>query len=50
LVKTKGQLAHKLYAVPREIDEEVARIKLESMNVRIDVLSDEQREYMEKVE
>jgi adenosylhomocysteinase len=50
LVKTRGTLAHKLYAVPREIDEEVARIKLESMNVRIDVLSDEQREYMEKVE
>ena len=50
LVKTKGQLAHKLYAVPREIDEEVARIKLESMNVRIDALSDEQKEYMEKVE
>ena len=50
LVKTRGQLLHKLYAVPREIDEEVARIKLESMNVRIDVLSDEQKEYMEKVE
>ena len=50
LVKTKGQLAHKLYAVPREIDEEVARIKLESMGVRIDVLSEEQKEYMEKVE
>ena len=50
LVKTKGTLEHKLYAVPREIDEEVARIKLESMNVKIDVLSDEQKEYMEKVE
>ncbi len=50
LVKTRGTLLHKLYAVPREIDEEVARIKLESMNVRIDALSDEQREYMEKVE
>ena len=50
LVKTKGTLEHKLYAVPREIDEEVARIKLESMNVKIDVLSDEQKEYMEKIE
>ena len=50
LVKTAGTLQHKLYAVPREIDEEVARIKLESMNVRIDALSDEQKEYMAKVE
>ncbi len=50
LVKTEGTLQHKLYAVPREIDEEVARIKLESMNVKIDVLSDDQKEYMAKVE
>ena len=50
LVKTAGTLEHKLYAVPREIDEEVARIKLESMGVKIDALSDEQKEYMEKVE
>ncbi len=50
LVKTAGQLEHKLYAVPREIDEEVARIKLDAMNVRIDALSEEQKEYMEKVE
>ena len=50
LVKTQGKLEHKLYAVPREIDEEVARIKLDAMSVRIDALSDEQKEYMEKVE
>ena len=50
LVKTAGTLEHKLYAVPREIDEEVARIKLESMGVKIDALSDEQKGYMEKVE
>ena len=50
LAKTRGTLAHKLYAVPREIDEEVARIKLESMGVHIDALSDEQKAYMAQVE
>lgn len=39
-------LAPGLYPVPSEIDEEVARMKLESLGVRIDTLSEEQREYL----
>ena len=50
LVKTKGTLEHKLYAVPLEIDEQVARIKLDSLGVRIDALSDAQKAYLSGVE
>jgi adenosylhomocysteinase len=36
----------KVYPVPKEIDETVAKLKLESMGVRIDVLTVEQRKYL----
>jgi adenosylhomocysteinase len=32
--------------VPVEIDQEIARLKLASMNIQIDVLTDEQEQYM----
>ncbi|KKK55845.1 hypothetical protein LCGC14_3070460 [marine sediment metagenome] len=35
-----------VYTVPTEIDEEVARLKLASMNITIDELTDEQRKYL----
>jgi adenosylhomocysteinase len=35
-----------LYAVPRSIDERVARMKLEALGVSIDALSDAQRAYL----
>ena len=35
-----------VYPVPREIDSEVARLKLESMGIRIDELTREQEEYL----
>ncbi len=35
-----------VYIVPREIDEEIARLKLKAMGVSIDVLSDEQKTYL----
>ena len=50
LAKTAGTLEKRLYAVPREIDEQVARIKLDALAVSIDTLSDEQKAYMDKVE
>jgi len=40
------QLKPGLYDIPREIDDEVARIKLEALGVRIDTLTDEQAAYM----
>ena len=32
--------------VPKEIDEEIARLKLESLGVEIDSLTPEQRDYL----
>ncbi len=39
-------LENKVYSVPEHIDREVARRKLSAMNVEIDTLTDEQKEYM----
>ncbi len=50
LVKNQGKLENKVYQVPREIDEAVARFKLKSINVSIDTLSDEQRKYLSSTE
>lgn len=36
----------KVYQVPKEIDEKVAKLKLEAMNVEIDTLSEEQKKYL----
>jgi adenosylhomocysteinase len=39
-------LENKVYAVPEEIDREIARFKLESMGVQIDTLTAEQEAYL----
>ena len=39
-------LENQVYTVPREIDEEVGRLKLSSMGIEIDVLTDEQEKYL----
>ena len=39
-------LKNKVYNVPTVIDEEIARLKLESMNTSIDVLTPEQKKYL----
>jgi adenosylhomocysteinase len=46
LVKRHGELSPEVYAVPLEIDEEIGRLKLLSMNVRIDKLTEEQSRYL----
>jgi len=46
LVKNRGKLENKLHTLPYEVDEMIARIKLEAMGLRIDTLTDEQREYL----
>jgi len=46
LAAHKGELGSHVIVVPREIDERVARIKLEAMGVGIDTLSREQEEYL----
>lgn len=39
-------LEHKVYSIPAEIDQEIARFKLEAMGVKIDVLTPEQESYL----
>jgi adenosylhomocysteinase len=46
LVKQRGQLRPAVYPVPTEIDQSVARLKLESLGVTIDKLSAEQEKYL----
>ena len=50
LAKNRGKLENKVYAVPQEIDREVAEIKLRSNGIKIDYLSDEQKAYLEAAE
>jgi len=45
-IKHASSLEHKVYPVPREIDEDIARLKLETMGVDIDQLTAEQAKYL----
>ena len=46
LAQTAHTLERKVYNVPRDIDEEVGRLKLLSMGIQIDTLTDEQEAYL----
>jgi len=46
LVRAGGELPHGVQPVPDEIDNEVARLKLASLGVEIDTLTEEQRAYL----
>jgi adenosylhomocysteinase len=46
IVKNADKLHDRVYGVPENIDHEIARLKLEAMNVRIDTLTDEQVKYL----
>ena len=46
MVKHHDELEAKVYSVPEDIDNEIARLKLEAMGVGIDVLTDEQVKYL----
>ncbi len=46
MAKNADKLEKKVYSVPTEIDNEIARLKLEAMGVKIDVLTDEQLHYL----
>jgi len=50
LAKNRGRLENKVYAVPAEIDSEVASIKLRANGIKIDYLSDEQKAYLAAAE
>ena len=46
MLKNAKSLHKKVYSVPEAIDREIARLKLESMKVKLDVLTDEQLKYL----
>ena len=46
MAKNQGQLKPDVYDVPKELDAEVARLKLEAMHVSIDTLTAEQEKYI----
>ncbi len=46
LVREGKNLGKKVYDVPREIDREIARLKLKSMGIKIDRLTPEQKKYL----
>ncbi len=47
-IKKEGKkLENRVYSVPKDIDEKVASLKLESMGIKIDTLTKEQKKYLE---
>jgi adenosylhomocysteinase len=46
VVVNAGKLAPGVYVVPKEIDQEIARLKLHAMGIQIDTLTDEQEKYL----
>jgi adenosylhomocysteinase len=47
VIQNAGTLDRKVYPVPEEIDKEIARLKLETMGVDIDQLTEEQAKYLD---
>ena len=46
MAKEHAEMGKKVYPVPNAIDQEIARLKLESMGVEIDTLTEEQKHYL----
>ena len=46
VVRHADELENRVYVVPHDIDAEIARLKLESMGIEIDALTDEQTKYL----
>jgi adenosylhomocysteinase len=50
IAKNYKRLKKKVYEVPEFIDKNIAKLKLESLGIRIDVLTEEQRKYLDSWE
>jgi len=50
MLRNASTLTPNVYALPTEIDQEIARLKLEAMGVKIDVLTAEQEHYLSQWE
>jgi adenosylhomocysteinase len=46
MVRKAKTLKKTVYGVPQEIDDEIARLKLASMGIKIDSLTPEQKKYL----
>lgn len=46
LIQNYKKLEKKVYPIPKQIDEKIAKIKLETMGISIDTLTKEQEEYL----
>ncbi len=46
IIQHGEELENRVYTIPEDIDREIARLKLESMNIKIDTLSKEQEKYL----
>ena len=46
IVKNRGKLENKMYTLPIEVDREIASLKLKSMGIKIDTLTEEQERYL----
>lgn len=45
LVQNKGKLKPKVYVLPEEKDDEISRLQLEGMGIKIDEMTEEQKKY-----
>jgi adenosylhomocysteinase len=46
MAKNYRRLKKQVYGVPEDIDKNIARLKLKSMGIKIDVLTPEQKKYL----
>ncbi len=46
ILRNKGKLMPRVYRLPQDIDEEIARLKLTAMGIRFDSLTEEQAKYI----
>jgi len=45
-IQNKGKLENKVYTLPKNLDQEVASLKLKAMGITIDSLSAKQKKYL----
>jgi adenosylhomocysteinase len=50
IVQNRGRLTPQVHSVPKATDEEVGRLKLQALGIRIDALTEEQQRYQENWE
>jgi adenosylhomocysteinase len=46
LIKNQSKLENKIHTLPEDLDQEIAKLKLEAMNIKIDALTAEMSEYI----